>query len=216
MKKIAAEIVSIALQMLIRALTAVRGIWVGVAPEDKPRIYYANHTSNGDFVLIWTSLPADIRRKTRPVAAADYWFKSKTRRFAVEEVFNAVLIDRNKDNRQEGEDPVDLMTAALQQGQSLIIFPEGKRNQTEEKLLEFRTGLYHFLRNNPGVEAIPTWIENLNRVLPKGTLLPIPLICTVTFGPPVVLERRETKKRFLARAHAELLKLADMQDRGRS
>ncbi len=215
MKKIAAEIVSIALQLLIRALTAVRGIWVGGEPEDKPRIYYANHTSNGDFVLIWTSLPSEIRRKTRPVAAADYWFKSKTRRFAVEEVFNAVLIDRNAENRKEGEDPVTLMTQALQQGQSLIIFPEGKRNQTEEKLLEFRTGLYHFLHNNPGVEAIPTWIENLNRVLPKGTLLPIPLICTVTFGAPVTLGKRESKRKFLKRAHDELLKLAEMQDRGR-
>ncbi len=215
MKAMFAEIVSIALQLLIRALTAVRGIWIDVSPEDKPRIYYANHTSNGDFVLIWTSLPTDIRKKTRPVAAADYWFKSKTRRFAAESVFKAVLIDRNPETRKPEEEPVAMMTAALEQGQSLIIFPEGKRNQTEEKLLEFKTGLYHFLHNNPEVEAIPTWIENLNRVLPKGTLLPIPLICTVTFGPPVTLKKRESKKRFLRRAHAELMKLADMQDKGR-
>lgn len=216
MNKILGEIVSIALQLLIRALTAVRGIWIGVEPDDKPRIYFANHTSNGDFVLIWTSLPTEIRKKTRPVAAADYWFKSKMRKFAVEHVFNAVLIDRNPETRKPEEEPVSLMTAALRNGESLIIFPEGKRNQTEEKLLPFKTGLYHFLKENPEVEAIPTWIENLNRVLPKGTLLPIPLICTVTFGAPVSLKKRESKKRFLTRAHGALTELAELQDRGRN
>lgn len=214
MKAIAAEIVSIGLQLLIRALTAVRGIWIDVEPDKKRRIYYSNHTSNGDFVLIWTALPHEIRKNTRGVAAADYWFKSKIRRFAAESVFKAILIDRNPDTRSAEEDPVAMMGEASRAGQSLIIFPEGKRNQSEEKLLEFKTGLYHFLKENPEVEAIPTWIENLNRVLPKGSLLPIPLICTVTFGPPVVLKKRESKKAFLKRSREALLAMAAIHDRG--
>ena len=144
-----AEVVSIALQLFIRALTAVRGIWVGVEPDEKPRIYYANHTSNGDLVLILTAMPKGIRDKTRPVAAADYWFKSPQRRFAAESVFNAVLIDRNPETRSADEEPVAMMGAAVAEGSSLIIFPEGGRNMTDDKLLPFKTGLYHFLKENP-------------------------------------------------------------------
>ena len=80
--------------------------------------------------------------------------------------------------------------------------------------MEFKTGLYHFLKENLEVEAIPTWIENLNRVLPKGTLLPIPLICTVTFGRPVLIKKRESKKAFLQRSRQSLLDVAALHDRG--
>lgn len=208
----AARAMGVGLQLLARALTAVRGIWIAGPPVDRPRIYYGNHTSNGDFVLIWTSLPHDIRKRTRPVAASDYWFKSKIRRFIAESVINAVLIDRNPETRSE--DPVALMGEALDAGSSLIIFPEGLRNQTEEKLLPFKTGLYHALKDRREVEIVPTWIENLNRVLPKGTLLPIPLICTVTFGAPLRLEAGESKEAFLERAHGALLELALRQERG--
>ncbi|MEO0359141.1 MAG: lysophospholipid acyltransferase family protein [Pseudomonadota bacterium] len=201
----------IGLQLLARALTAVRGLWVGNEPVDRPRIYYGNHTSNGDFVLIWTALPPDIRRKTRPVAALDYWFKTKIRKFIAESVINAVLINRVAETREEN--PVELMGQALSQGSSLIIFPEGLRNQTEEKALPFKTGLFHVLTENPEIEAVPCWIENLNRVLPKGTLLPIPLICTVTFGPPITLGQGEPKDVFLERARQGLLDMAAIHER---
>ncbi|MGB0798365.1 MAG: lysophospholipid acyltransferase family protein [Planktomarina sp.] len=207
-----AEVMSIGLQLLARALTAVRGLWVGVDPADVQRIYYANHTSNGDFIMVWTALPKPIRDKTRPVAASDYWFKSKLRKFVGEHVVKAVLIDRNPETRNA--DPVELMTDALNEGSSLIIFPEGKRNQSEDdKLLRFKTGLYHVLKANPHVEAVPAWIENLNRILPKGTLLPIPLICTVTYGAPLKIKENETKGQFLGRAHKALIATSELRER---
>lgn len=209
--RVAAEITGIGLQLLARGLTAVRGLWVAGDPIDRPRIYYGNHTSNGDFVLIWTALPSSIRKKTRPVAALDYWFKTKIRKFIAESVINAVLINRVAETREE--DPIALMSAALREGSSLIIFPEGLRNQTEEKVLPFKTGLYHILSKHPEIEAIPCWIENLNRVLPKGTLLPVPLICTVTFGAPVTLGPDEEKGTFLDRAQQALFDLAMMHER---
>lgn len=209
--RFAAGVTGIGLQLLARGLTAVRGLWVGIEPLDRPRIYYGNHTSNGDFVLIWTALPTEIRVKTRPVAALDYWLKNRLRAFIAESVINAVLINRVAETREE--DPVEMMTTALSQGSSLIIFPEGLRNQTDEKALPFKTGLFHLLERNPQVEAVPCWIENLNRVLPKGTLLPIPLICTVTFGPPITLGEGEDKTAFLERARAGLIALADMHER---
>lgn len=189
-----------------RAVTAVRGEWCGIAPMPEQRIYFANHNSHGDFVLVWTVLPHTLRLRTRPVAGADYWLTSKLKSFIGKDVFNAVLIDRNPNTRTA--DPVTQMSVALTAGDSLILFPEGTRNTGEARLLPFKSGLFHLATANPEIDLVPVWIENLNRVMPKGALVPIPLICTVSFGPPLRLEAGENKVDFLARTESALLSLA--------
>lgn len=189
-----------------RFITAVRGRWDGVAPTDEQRIYFANHASHGDFVLIWTVLPRRMRFATRPVAGSDYWLKSGLRRFIGRDVFNAVLIDRDRESR--ASDPVTQMTEALDAGASLIVFPEGTRNTTDARLLPFKSGLFHLAQARPNVALVPVWIDNLNRVMPKGEFVPVPLICTVTFGAPIAIAETETKQEFLARAEAALLALS--------
>lgn len=189
-----------------RFITAVRGKWQGVAPVDERRVYFANHASHGDFVLIWAVLPPRLRDRTRPVAGADYWLKSAVRRFIGQNIFNAVLIDRDRDARTA--DPVAQMADALDGGASLIVFPEGTRNVTDAPLLPFKSGLYHLARMRPGIDLVPAWIDNLNRVMPKGEFVPVPLICTVTFGAPLRLEDGESKQEFLARAETALLALS--------
>lgn len=184
-------------------VTAARGVWTGIEPLPRRRVYFANHTSNGDFVLIWAVMPGRMRRMTRPVAAADYWLKSRLRSFVIRHVFGAVLIDRNPETR-EG-DPVETMTRALDRGWALILFPEGKRNQTDTPLLPFKTGLFHLARARPDVPLVPVWIANLNRAMPKGEILPVPLICTVTFGEPIHIAPGEEKSAFLERAAAALM-----------
>lgn len=203
---ICAKITSKAILLFAQLVTAVRGIWSGIDPVDVQRIYFANHASHGDFVLIWTVLPSRLRKNTRPVAGADYWLKGKLRSFIGRSVFNAVLIDRNPETRQA--DPVAQMTAALDEGCSLILFPEGTRNTTDVKLLPFKSGLYHLALSRPDVELIPVWIDNLNRVMPKGEVIPIPLICSVTFGEPVFLQSGEEKDAFLQRSFDALNKIA--------
>ena len=121
-------------------------------------------------------------------------------------VFRAVLIDRDPVTRDA--DPIAIMAAALDEKNSLILFPEGTRNTTEEPLLPFKSGLYHLARARPDVELVPVWIDNLNRVMPKGEFVPIPLLCTVTLGAPIVLEIDEDKAAFLDRSRAALLALA--------
>jgi 1-acyl-sn-glycerol-3-phosphate acyltransferase len=150
-------------------------------------------------------LPTHLRRQTRPVAALDYWLTSPLRTFIGRDVFNAVLIDRRPEARTE--DPVAQMAAALDQGSSLILFPEGKRNSADEPLLPFKSGLYHLAKARPEVDLVPVWIANLNKVMPKGEIIPVPLICTVTFGAPLHLAPDEAKDAFLARAAAALLSL---------
>lgn len=188
-----------------RAVTAVRGEWRDIAPVPGQRIYFANHNSHGDFVLVWTVLPLALRSRARPVAGADYWLTSKLKSFIGKDVFNALLIDRNPETRTA--DPVAQMSAALNNGDSLILFPEGTRNTGQARLLSFKSGLFHLASKNPEIDMVPVWIENLNRVMPKGALVPIPLICTVTFGAPIRLGAGEDKADFLARAEGALLTL---------
>ncbi|KAA2238272.1 lysophospholipid acyltransferase family protein [Salinarimonas soli] len=189
-----------------RAVTGVRADWRGCAPVPEQRIYYANHASHGDFVLIWSVLPPPLRRATRPVAAADYWGRDALRRYLGQALFAAVLIDRNPAAR--AADPIAAMGDALDAGSSLILFPEGTRNATDAPLLPFRSGLYHLARVHPRVACVPVWIENVNRVLPKGEFLPLPLLCSVTFGEPLRPAPEEGKAAFLDRARDALLTLA--------
>jgi len=195
-----------AILFFARLITAVRGIWHGCDPAPVQRVYFANHTSNGDFVLIWTVLPANLRAQTRPVAGSDYWLTSKLRSFIGRDVFNAVLIDRRA--KERAEDPMELMLEALDAGDSLIIFPEGTRNTTDDPLLSFKSGIYNMSCARPEVDFVPVWIENLNSVMPKGRIVPIPLICTVTFGKAIRVQQGEARQDFLSRAEKALLSLS--------
>ena len=192
-----------------RALTGVRALWLGSEPDARPRVYFANHRSHGDFVLIWASLPPPLRRRTRPVAGADYWLTTPLRRFLINRVFRGVCIDRRPG--RSGPNPVAQMGEALTAGESLILFPEGTRNMGDG-LLPFKSGLHHLARAHPEAELIPVWIENLGRVMPKGSLIPVPLLCTLSFGPPLAPIDGESRDAFLVRARTALLDLAPPAD----
>ncbi|QDF95813.1 1-acyl-sn-glycerol-3-phosphate acyltransferase [Azoarcus sp. DD4] len=192
-----------------KLVTGVRATWRDNAPEARQRVYFANHRSHGDFLLIWASLPPALRHATRPVAGADYWLTGRLRRYIAERVFRGVLIDRTAGARQA--DPVAQMSAALAAGESLIVFPEGTRN-LGEGLLPFKSGIYHLARANPAVEFVPVWIENLGRVMPKGSLIPVPLLCSLSFGAALRLDGDEAKNDFLHRAQAALAALAPPAD----
>jgi len=187
----------------VRLLTGAKSRWIGCEPSDRQRVYFANHTSNLDFVLLWASLPTALREKTRPVAAHDYW-KSGLRFLIADKVFRAVLIERKRVTRTNN--PLEPMLTALARGCSLIIFPEGGRQ--EEKPGEFKSGIFHLARAQPQLEFVPVYIENLNRVLPKGEVLPIPILCSVRFGTPLSLLPNEEKTAFIGRARNAMLELA--------
>ncbi|SHI51718.1 lysophospholipid acyltransferase family protein [Wenxinia saemankumensis] len=206
LRRPAAEIAGTAIRLFARFVTAARPVWQGIEPVPRQRIYYANHVSNGDMPMIWSVLPTALRREVRPVAASDYWLKTPLRAFAGRDIFNAVLIDRRPEGRTEN--PVEKIVEALDGGASLILFPEGNRNMGEEPLLPFRSGLYHVGRARPEVDLVPTWVANLNAIMPKGEIVPLPLMCTVTFGAPLHVEEGEEKDAFLARAAAALAALA--------
>ena len=169
-------------------------------PTLAPRVYFANHTSHLDFVLLWSYLPPDVRTRTRPVAARDYWEASRLRRYFAANVFRALLIDRAG---PDARDSVDRMAGCLAAGDSLILFPEGTRG-TGDVVGPCKTGLFHLCEAAPSAELVPVAIENLNRILPKGEFLPVPMVSRVSFGPTLRLNDGESKDEFLTRARTAL------------
>lgn len=186
-----------------RLLTGLRTRWIGGAPKAEQTIFVANHSSHGDFVLVWTALPPDLRARTRPVAAADYWSGAGIKGFLAGKVFRAVLIDRLKSG--DGPRPLTVMNEALSAGDNLILFPEGTRNTTDAALLPLKRGIYELAKAHPQAAVVPTWIENLRRVLPKGSIIPVPLACTVSLGPPLPVLPDESADAYLERLRRAML-----------
>lgn len=190
------------LTLLARFITgASNAQWIGCAPELKQRIYFANHTSNLDALIIWAALPPALRDVTRPVAAHDYWTGGKVRLYLAQKVFNAVLIERNKVT--VSSNPIPKILEAMDKDYSIIIFPEGKRNPGPE-VGEFKSGIYHLAAKRPELELVPVLLSNMNRILPKGEFVPVPLIGSIQMGTPMKLEPGESKASFIARAHQAL------------
>lgn len=191
---------------LMRLVTGARGNWQGCAPVPRQRIYFANHSSHLDTVVIVAALPGALRAHTHPVAALDYWGGSKLRRFIAIECLDAVLLDRKPGSGGEALDP---LVRLLEGGESLIIFPEGTRSSGP--IAPFKSGIYHLARRFPEVELVPVFLENLFRVLPKGLVLVAPLICAAWFGSPLRVAPGEAKDDFLARARTAVAGLAEMR-----
>jgi 1-acyl-sn-glycerol-3-phosphate acyltransferase len=180
--------------------------WHECQPDTCQRVYFANHTSHLDALVLWASLPGPIRELTRPVAAKDYWSQGAIRRHMAQ-TFGAILIDREEIKVHQS--PIDLMLHEIGSTHSLIVFPEGRRN-TDEEMLEFKSGLYYLSKKRPDLELMPVYIDNLNRVLPRGEFLPVPLLSCITVGTPIWLEPGESKADFLKRARQAVLRLKDV------
>ena len=178
--------------------------WVGSRPNDTQRIYFANHASHLDTVALWSALPPALREHTRPVAARDYWSKG-VRKLIADKGFNAVLIERDR-SKCEG-DPLQPLHDALDAGDSLILFPEGTRNH-EPLPQPFKAGLFHLAQQYPHVELVPVYLDNARRALPKGSMVPVPLVCTARFGAPLARVPDEDKAQFLERARNAVVELA--------
>ena len=196
---------------LVRVLTGSQARWYGCPPKAEQRIYFANHQSHADLVLIWAALPTELRGITRPIAAKDYWTRNRLKQWITTAVFNAVYVDRQRSIGPDGEpvDPLEPLVAALEQGDSIILFPEGTRGHQEDPQ-PFRSGLYNLAQRFPQVVLVPAWIHNVQRVMPKGEVVPVPVLCSVTFGAPIQLGADESRQDFLVRAREAVMALREV------
>ncbi len=201
-----AKMMSYFLLGLIRVLTGSQARWYGCPPKAVQRIYFANHQSHADLVMIWAALPKELRAHTRAIAARDYWTKTPFKQWLTTAVFNVIYVSRE---RTADEDPLEPLFEALSHGDSIILFPEGTRGFAEEPQ-PFKAGLYNLAAKYPAVELIPAWIDNIQRVIPKGEVVPVPVLCSVTFGAPIKLEDGEERRAFLDRARQAVIVLRDV------
>ncbi len=204
-----AALMGLLLAFIARLITGAQGHWRGCAPKAEQRIYFANHQSHLDWVLIWAALPHDLRATTRPIAARDYWTKTPFKQWLTSQVFNAVYVARTRTKGADApgtadEDPLEPLVEALKAGDSLVIFPEGTRSAKGDPM-PFKSGLFHLAEQFPQVPLVPAWIDNVQRVMPKGEVVPVPILCTVTFGAPITLQPGEDKRDFLERAREAVL-----------
>lgn len=271
-----AKLMSFVLLGFVRLLTGSQARWYGCPPKAEQRIYFANHQSHADMVLIWAALPEELRSITRPIAAKDYWTKTPFRQWITTAVFNAVYVDRQATPARPaapvGVEPTGLATAdassasasaapsalsttptavdaetaaaggpdepspsaspqtpspealraalpesdplaplvrALESGDSIVIFPEGTRGHGDEPQ-PFKSGLFKLAQMFPQVVLVPAWINNVQRVMPKGEVVPVPILCSVTFGAPIVLGAVEERRPFLDRARSAVLALREV------
>ncbi|HEY1103652.1 MAG TPA: lysophospholipid acyltransferase family protein [Burkholderiaceae bacterium] len=201
-----AKLMSLFLLGLVRVLTGAQARWYGCPPKAEQRIYFANHQSHADLVMIWAALPQELRGITRPIAAKDYWTQTPFKQWITTAVFNAIYVDRNKTTEQ---DPLEPLIEALGNGDSVILFPEGTRGNAEEPQA-FKAGLYNLAMKFPEVVLVPAWINNVQRVMPKGEVVPVPILCSVTFGAPIRVEDGEERRAFLDRARTAVMALRDV------
>ncbi|MDM0055938.1 lysophospholipid acyltransferase family protein [Variovorax fucosicus] len=245
-----AKLVGWMLLGVVRLLTGAQARWYGCPPKAEQRIYFANHQSHADLVMIWAALPEELRSITRPIAARDYWANTPFKRWITTEVFNAVYVERGaappaapampaapseriepsmepaapaqlplvapepaveaaSPPASEGPDPLAPLIEALTSGDSIIIFPEGTRGHAGEPQ-KFKSGLYTLATLFPDIVLVPAWIDNIQRVMPKGEVVPVPILCSVTFGAPLQVEAGEERRPFLDRARAAVIALRDV------
>jgi 1-acyl-sn-glycerol-3-phosphate acyltransferase len=202
-----ADAMGLLLAFIARLITGAQGHWKGCPPKAEQRIYFANHQSHLDWVLIWAALPRELRATTRPIAARDYWTAGRFKHWLTREVFNAVYVSRQRTDEQ---DPLEPLVEALRNGDSLVIFPEGTRSN-QGLPQPFKSGLFHLAGQFPQVQLIPAWIDNVQRVMPKGEVVPVPILCTVTFGAPISLGEGEDKRDVLTRARAAVVALQPVE-----
>ena len=190
---------------LIRLLTGAQARWVGCPPKAEQRIYFANHQSHADLLMIWAALPKELRHSTRAIAARDYWTKTPFKQWLTSAVFNVIYVSRE---RTADEDPLEPLLDALAKGDSLILFPEGTRGHSGEPQA-FKAGLYNLALKVPKAVLVPAWINNVQHVLPKGEVVPVPVLCSVTFGAPLQLQPDEERRAFLERARNAVMALRE-------
>ncbi|MCD7931949.1 MAG: 1-acyl-sn-glycerol-3-phosphate acyltransferase [Tannerellaceae bacterium] len=147
-------------------------------------IIVANHNSHLDTISLLASLPGSLLWKVKPVAAEDYFGNTRLKAACSNYFINTLLIQR-KGVKEEENHPLTKMLTALEQGYSLILFPEGTRGEAE-KMDRIKPGIARLLAARPGLKYVPVYLSGMGRSLPKGKILILPYQASVNYGVPTL------------------------------
>lgn len=172
--------------------------------EDAPPLIFApNHYSHLDTLLMSTAVPEPWRSKLMVAAAADYFFDKRWKGAASALALNALPIDREVTGRKSA----DLIRRLIDDGYSLVIYPEGGRSP-DGWGQEFKGGAA-YLSIRTGAAVVPVFIDGTGAIFGKGMKRPEPGSSRVVFGRPLHPEQGESTRRFNARIEAAVTALGD-------
>lgn len=174
-----------------------------IAGLDAPAIFVANHHSHLDTTLLLTTLPRPWREELVVAAAADYFFDSWPRATLAAWAYGAVPMERRKVSRRSADRAAQL----LDDGWSLLIFPEGGRSP--DGWGQEHKGGAAYLGVRCGVPVVPVHLDGTGRILPKGRRMPEPGQVTINLGAPLRAHDGEDARAFSARIEAAIATLAD-------
>lgn len=168
-------------------IIGVRFIGVRRLFGHKQFVLASNHNSHADAVNIMTAIPSSMLANTHPVAAADYFGRSRFVSFISWLFLNLILIPRKRAKEEGEDDPIAIMDKAIKNGKSIILFPEGSRGDAG-KLQPFKKGIGLLMEMNRNVPIIPIYMEGIGRVLPKGNKIMLPSLTKIYIGDPIYVE----------------------------
>ncbi len=171
-------------------------------------IILANHNSHLDTITLLASIPSSILPKVKPVAAGDYFGKTKLGKWFSSYFINALLIDRKVSKTDPNEAPISKMLSELDKGNSLILFPEGTRGKPEE-LQPFKRGIGIILSKKPEIPYIPAFLSGMGKNLPKGNTIIVPFNSSIRFGKPKFVISEDSKE-ITKQIEADILALKNL------
>jgi 1-acyl-sn-glycerol-3-phosphate acyltransferase len=188
---------------LVLIISGVHVVGKEKLPLKGPCIIAANHNSHLDTMVLMSIFPLSKINQVKPVAAADYFMKNKWFAWFSQNVIGIIPLKR-RPTKAEGH-PLLGVTKALENGDIVIVFPEGSRGVPEE-MSTFKTGIAHLAKEFPSIPVIPVYIHGAGKALPKGEALFVPFIIDVNIGEGLYFEDEDNKS-FTARLEKSIKEL---------